>query len=372
MAINAIRGLVTATIAAALLAGATLAHEGDNPYGSWRSSGVDSFSQGWLQNLKIDGDSEELVLDKTVQGFFRPSGSFTSPFHEVPVEYDAFQVGFDADLPGDSELTVQVRAIDVDGGDKTRWYSVDVEDDVVLPQKYKFFQYRVRLTTHDPTESPRFKFFAATFTSVKDPGIGEIEGSGNGSVAKPEVWSRNRWGARPPKKSYTNHDPKILVIHHTAIPDQDQYQGATTVRGIQGFHQNGRGWIDIGYHFLIGPEGIIYQGRPETVRGAHATPNTDKVGICLIGDYQDNDELKPETRQALVDLLAWLAATYEIDPQSKITGHRDWNDTNCPGIDVYEELPQIRNDVQAVIDSSTGDGAGTGAGESIEEDGWLR
>jgi hypothetical protein len=58
------------------------------------------------------------------------------------------------------------------------------------------------------------------------------------------------------------------------------------VRGIQGFHQNGRGWIDIGYHFLIGPEGIIYQGRPENVRGAHATPNTNKVGICLIGDYQ--------------------------------------------------------------------------------------
>ena len=23
-------------------------------------------------------------------------GSFTSPYHEVPVEYDAFQVGFDA------------------------------------------------------------------------------------------------------------------------------------------------------------------------------------------------------------------------------------------------------------------------------------
>jgi hypothetical protein len=93
------------------------------------------------------------------------------------------------------------------------------------------------------------------------------------------------------------------------------------------------------------------------------------VGICLIGDYQDNDELKPETREALVELLAWLAATYEIDPTSKITGHRDWNDTNCPGIDVYEELPEIRQDVKDVIDAAGGEAEDTEDAE--EDDGWL-
>jgi hypothetical protein len=215
MASHAIRGLVTAALAAAVMAGTTFAHEGDDSYGSWRSSGAASFSQGWLQNMEIDGETEELVLGKDGQGFFESSGSFTSPFHEVPVDFDAFQVGFDADLPGDAELTVQVRAIDDDGGDKTRWYTVDIEDDVVLPRKYKYFQYRVRLITHDPSESPRFKFFAATFTSVKDPGLGDTEGTGNGAVLKPEVWSRNRWGAKPPKRAYTPHTPKILVIHHT-------------------------------------------------------------------------------------------------------------------------------------------------------------
>jgi N-acetylmuramoyl-L-alanine amidase CwlA len=105
---------------------------------------------------------------------------------------------------------------------------------------------------------------------------------------------------------------------------------------------------------VIGPEGAIYQGRPENVVGAHAQPNTGKVGISLVGNYEtpNGDELTPETRKSLIKLLAWLAGSYSIDPGSHITGHKDWMSTDCPGQRVYEQLNQLRLDVAKYIADS--------------------
>ena len=40
-------------------------------------------------------------------------------------------------------------------------------------------------------------------------------------------------------------------------------------------------------------------------------------------------------RAALIDVMAWAASTYEIDPAT-LTGHRDWVPTACPGAAMYE------------------------------------
>jgi N-acetyl-anhydromuramyl-L-alanine amidase AmpD len=103
------------------------------------------------------------------------------------------------------------------------------------------------------------------------------------------------------------------------------------------------GWSDIGYHFLIGPEGTIYEGRPETVVGAHCSPNTNAVGICLIGDYDPaRDTLTLASEKALIELMAWLASKYSIDPEKNIFGHCDFSPKSCPGATVYKRLPEFR------------------------------
>lgn len=172
------------------------------------------------------------------------------------------------------------------------------------------------------------------------------------TVAKPSVVSRSAWGARPPKASYTQHAVQRLVVHHSWIPNQSQYKGAASIRGIQNYHMDGdtTGWIDIGYHFLIGPEGTIYQGRPETVIGAHASPNTNAVGICLIGDYDpEKDPIPPVMEKSLVDLLTWLCSNYKVNPKTSIFGHRDYSPKSCPGEQVYVRLPQYRQQIIATI-----------------------
>lgn len=49
---------------------------------------------------------------------------------------------------------------------------------------------------------------------------------------------------------------------------------------------NRRGWTDIGYNFLVGEDGNVYEGRGWGKKGAHSVPfNGKSIGICIIGDY---------------------------------------------------------------------------------------
>lgn len=47
-----------------------------------------------------------------------------------------------------------------------------------------------------------------------------------------------------------------------------------------------RQWFDIGYNFVIGEDGNVYEGRGWDYVGAHAPGyNTQSIGICVIGDF---------------------------------------------------------------------------------------
>lgn len=57
--------------------------------------------------------------------------------------------------------------------------------------------------------------------------------------------------------------------------------------------------MDIGYHFIIGGDGKVYEGRPWYKVGAHTKyHNKFSLGIALIGDY-DKDCPDP----AMLDLI---------------------------------------------------------------------
>ena len=51
------------------------------------------------------------------------------------------------------------------------------------------------------------------------------------------------------------------------------------VKSIQRSHQIGNGWDDIGYHFLVGENGKVYEGRGWDRQGAHSPGwNSDAFG----------------------------------------------------------------------------------------------
>jgi hypothetical protein len=139
------------------------------------------------------------------------------------------------------------------------------------------------------------------------------------------IVSRSAWGARQPTSvSRTTWSRRtIFAVHHSGA-DDDQ-----TPREIQDFHMRDRGWSDIGYNFLIGPDGTIYAGRGWLVVGAHISGhNTSAIGVCVIGNYVSRPVPEP-----VRDSLAWLyrEANRRAGKTLRIRTHQQLASTACPG-----------------------------------------
>jgi len=178
-------------------------------------------------------------------------------------------------------------------------------------------------------------------------------------VDKPKIISRAEWGARNPKYDYSNHPYfNKMTLHHAAgWGARTLDEGKAAVKSIQEFHQDGRGWSDIGYHFLVDMAGNIYQGRPETVLGAHVGgANTGNIGVCLLGCYHPPetsipcyDEMTYNSEQSLIKLYAWISDTYGVEPKL-LKGHRDYfGTTSCPGNNVWSMIPQLKSEISLFI-----------------------
>ena len=134
---------------------------------------------------------------------------------------------------------------------------------------------------------------------------------------------------------------EVIVIHHAGFPDGDKDSSAEE---IHKFHQETNGWAGIGYHYVIRKDGTIEQGRRPQMVGAHSYHhNMNSVGICVAGNFE---LAKPNRAQmdSLKLLTAWLCQKYKLNPMKSgvIVGHRDFNDTACPGKNLYSKLDEIR------------------------------
>lgn len=172
------------------------------------------------------------------------------------------------------------------------------------------------------------------------------------SAPAPLVHARAEWNAALPTEPHTPDPlPWRLTLHHTDGRYTDSLEKSLAeTRFIQNFHQKGRGWIDIGYHYLIDPLGNIIEGRPLETFGAHTGENNQgNVGIVLLGSYHEpkNNVVTPVQFAALVALSRFLVKRFGIDPLA-VKGHRDYNKTTtvCPGDLAYPLLDDLRRAVK--------------------------
>ena len=125
-----------------------------------------------------------------------------------------------------------------------------------------------------------------------------------------------------------------LVIHHAALEFDHGPQA------IQRLHMLGRGFADVGYHYLIDGLGQLYEGRPIGVRGAHVGGhNTGAVGICLLGNFEEVDPLVAQINTTRL-LAGYLRDSYRL---THLAGHRDYQPdvTVCPGKTMWPLLPDL-------------------------------
>jgi hypothetical protein len=157
--------------------------------------------------------------------------------------------------------------------------------------------------------------------------------------------SRASWGAHPPKQDYTPDSYVKITLHHTDGPQTTTLaRSKQEVLFIQEFHQNGRGWNDIAYHFLVDGAGNVFEGRPEGTLGAHTkNNNTGNLGIAMLGTHHPpkDDPITRAKEDAVGALGRYAVEKYAIDP-SLLKGHRDYKSTDCPGDLGYARLQALK------------------------------
>ncbi len=241
----------------------------------------------------------------------------------------------------------------------------------------------LRIITENIANNAKIKihfYFAGTTPKV----IKKTHASVNLCV-EPDHVAQSTWRYQPselppPVITPTETDVSHIIIHHSAVPNSNNnYQDV--VRNIYLHHTQTNGWDDIGYNYLIAPDGTIYRGRDsqelfdhDNVRGAHMCgKNNYTMAICLLGNFEEESPSAIALQQ-LIRLSTWKlykenispldSSMHAIGPSSAnapdallahIAGHKDGctpGYTLCPGKNLYSQMAQIRQAIQDSTDQS--------------------
>jgi len=221
-----------------------------------------------------------------------------------------------------------------------------------------FIQYRVIDEDGDPVA---IDSFGLTYIDASDgPTLGEAQLVEAADISVPPgIISRTGWGADeslrfangveifPPQYAPIRHG----IVHHSETPNADD--PAAQMRSIYYYHAVTRAWGDIGYNYLVDKYGNIYQGRVggQGVIGNHSMAhNVGAVGCCLIGNHLVQNPT-PAAVSGVVAILSFalrgldplgFSDSWDLIDLPTICGHRDVNDTTCPGDFAYDDLAAIR------------------------------
>ncbi|MCA9833744.1 MAG: SH3 domain-containing protein [Thermomicrobiales bacterium] len=210
-----------------------------------------------------------------------------------------------------------------------------------------------------------------TFTYIDatgGPGLDDISTySPVPSLERPPIISREEWGANltygGAERGGSEWLPEYQTVEHVIIHHSETSNfrdPLTEIRSIHYYHAITRGWGDIGYNYLVDFMGNVYEGRVggDNVVGGHAYQYAyGSSGICVMGSFSVATAT-PEMLSGLTWITAW-AGRY-LDPLARsdfhetpnlptICGHRDVNDSSCPGDSMYADLDYIREAVAEVL-----------------------
>ena len=344
--------------------------------GHWDALAAVDGAQASLVGLHRAKGGSGLVLDAGA-----PNGEYVSAAHDMGHEYMAVGVSWVAQLPTGTSLAVEVRQ-SLDRVAWESWHPLVPEDagpdaapkgplfsELVFGQG-RYVQVRATLSGGSSTPAPgleTLKVVAIDARPGPQPATGEPAASPLGTaegLTPPPIISRAGWGANeswmtwPPAYAPVTH----FVIHHTDTSNTSaDSDPAAVIRSIYYYHAITRGWGDIGYNILIDRQGRIYEGRygGPNVIGGHAAPyNAGTIGVAILGTYA-TDAVPDPALSWLETFIACKCSAYGIDPLGSgwlrdrtfpdVMGHRDCNNTTCPGDRAYAFLPQIRSGAAALM-----------------------
>lgn len=164
----------------------------------------------------------------------------------------------------------------------------------------------------------------------------------------PGVQPRSAWARGAPEVALMNPmlPVRYVTVHHDGLDLLETGTArpamADRIELYRSGHR-GKGWGDIGYHFVIDRSGVIWEGRELKWQGAHVKDrNEGNVGILLMGNF----EIQQPTAAQLASLRQHLRAVcaYFSVPWTRVFSHREWPgaQTLCPGKNLQREFVALR------------------------------
>ena len=329
--------------------------------------------------------------------------TFTTQIIEAPIPFNAVVPHWSGDAAEQIELRVRTGP---DGRRWGDWLAVHANHDWMEPDEdeivgemvlvpaagvtHRFVQVQVLFNAIDPTTgepvttTPTLRQLRLTFIdTTAGPTADELidlqqqlddeqsllPESADGHP-KPFVVSRDAWCTHADcdySDGLEHHPVSHLIVHHT-VSNNSSSDWPAVVRAIWNFHTYSRGWGDIGYNYLIDPNGVIYEGHNggDDVVGTHASgANKGSMAAALLGTFTQPNQSPPGIRppgpmlNSLVELLSWKADQRDInifDADSalpnitwglpRLMGHRDvYGTTICPGDQAHLLIPWLRDQI---------------------------
>lgn len=289
---------------------------------------------------------------------------YTSDAIHTPISFNALVTSWEADVPTDTSLEIQVRTRN-GSGEWSEWFHLHSHLDLVQEDDHENLSDMITVPEADEThDTIQFSVSFGRFNSLVAPELHSISftfidttagptteemlaqqqalDAANGSkptdgYPRPTVISREVWCISV-DCDYTAgleyDNASHMIVHHT-VSSNTSSNWAATVRAIWSFHTypasttctSCRGWGDIGYNYLIDLNGVIYEGHNNQdylnldVVGTHASgANTGSMGVSLIGTFTSTSYpglpgIAPSEpmKTSLVELLSWKADQRDIN-----------------------------------------------------------
>ncbi len=244
----------------------------------------------------------------------------------------------------------------------TFWYSTVMFTD----KSMRFFQFMYQRKVEEKVSQIKANIHFYSPGDTPKQGLESGIESRSCNCQSPALVKRSAWcpnGTCPAQSFPTTDVMSHIIIHHSAGTNQSN-DWAAIIRAIWSGHVNTNGWSDIGYNWLITPDGTFFEGRGPSVRGAHfCGRNARAEGICMVGTYmtQTPTEVSLNT---LTQFLAWRSCELDINPMDKafhassglnllrVSGHRDGCATSCPGDAFYPTFDQVRKNAVRYSDEN--------------------
>jgi len=186
-------------------------------------------------------------------------------------------------------------------------------------------------------------------------------------VAQPPIVTAKEWGSKPMLIPDSRKQvPQWITIHNAGELWKKGEDPVEFVRHMQTWGQHrpelekpprNKFWPDLPYHFLIAPDGRIFEGRSVQYEPESNTkyPLKGNIGVEMMGDFNVQ---RPSVQQlrACVQLTAWLSQKYHIN-LNHVRTHQDVapGQTDCPGKDFYRYISngQFKRWVRETLEGRT-------------------